>query len=67
MKFCEELKAVRDILHISQEQLAREIGVSFATINRLEKDKTLPSYATLQAFEAFCKKNGIILGGEKND
>ena len=34
MTFADKLKLVREKLLISQEQLAHEIGVSFATINR---------------------------------
>ena len=59
MTFDEKLKYVREHLKISQEYLARELGVSYQTINRLEKGKTLPSYSTLMMFEEFCKKKNI--------
>ena len=59
MEFSEKIKKTREILKISQEALARELNVSFATINRLEKEKTMPSYSTLKIFEDFCKKNNI--------
>lgn len=70
MNFCEELKTVRETLKISQELLARELNVSFATINRLEKGKSLPSYNTLKMFEEFCKKMNIKiedLHGDTNE
>lgn len=56
MNVGEKLKYV--ILHLKtgQEILARELGGAFATINRLEKWKTLPSYSTLMIFEELCKK-----------
>ena len=44
MNFCDKLKKVREILNLSQEQIARKLDVSFATINRLETEKTLPCY-----------------------
>lgn len=66
MTFSEKMKNVRIILSISQEQLARELNVSFATINRLETNKTLPSYSTVQAFEMFCKKNNIFWENEND-
>lgn len=66
MEFSEKLRKVREILGLSQENLARELGVSFATINRIEKGKSLPCYNTAKRFEDFCKKNKINLG-EKND
>ena len=39
----EELKKLRQQKGWSQEDLARELGVSFATVNRWENGKTKPS------------------------
>ena len=39
----EELKKLRQQQGWSQEDLARKIGVSFATVNRWETGKTKPS------------------------
>ena len=38
-----ELKKLRQTRGWSQEDLARKIGVSFATVNRWENGKTKPS------------------------
>ena len=38
-----ELKKLRQTHGWSQEELARELGVSFATVNRWENGKTRPS------------------------
>lgn len=64
MEFGKKLKEVREQLGISQEMMARELGVSFATINRLENGKTEPSYSTLKKFEEFCKKNRVTEANE---
>lgn len=61
MTFGEKVKQVREKLNLSQEELAKELGVSFATINLWEKGHTHPTYETLQRFEKFCSCNGIIL------
>lgn len=61
MTFGEKVKQVREKLNLSQEELAKELGVSFATINRWEKGHTHPTYETLQRFEKFCSCNEIIL------
>ena len=61
MIFCKRVKQVREKLNLSQEELAKELGVSFATINRLGKGHTHPTYETLQRFEKFCSGKGIIL------
>lgn len=61
MEFANKLKYVRQKLNISQENLAKELGVSFATVNRWESGKFMPNYKALKAFEDFCKKNAIDL------
>ncbi|VGO17507.1 hypothetical protein PDESU_06103 [Pontiella desulfatans] len=52
--FSEEVKAVRSALHLSQEELAHALGVSFATVNRWENEKTKPSKLAQRQFEQFC-------------
>lgn len=59
MEFANKLKYVRDRLKISQEHLSKELGVSFATVNRWESGRFMPNYKALKAFEDFCSKNDI--------
>ena len=40
--FAQKIKSLREQLRISQEDLAKELGVSFATVNRWENNKTQP-------------------------
>lgn len=54
--FPQKVKAVREQLSISQEDLAREVGVSFATLNRWENGKTNPSKLARAQFEKFCAR-----------
>lgn len=61
MKFGEKLKVVREKQFISQEALARELGVSFSTINRLERGHTDPSLETQRRFHEYCEKSRIKL------
>ena len=51
MEFKDQLKFVRNKLHISQTDLGKMLGVNFTTVNRLENGKSNPSYRTLRAFE----------------
>ena len=53
MSFAEKVKLVRTKLKLSQEDLARELGVSFATINRWENGSYNPSRLAKKAFEDF--------------
>lgn len=49
-------KEVRRQLALSQEGLARELGVSFATVNRWENAQVKPSQLAKAQFETFCAK-----------
>ncbi len=59
MNFAEKVKYVRTELKLSQEDLARELGVSFATINRWENGSYNPSRLAKKAFEDFCSNQNI--------
>ena len=59
MEFCQVVKRIRLALKLSQEDLARELGVSYATINRWENGKSTPSRLALGAIKEFCEKNGV--------
>lgn len=50
------VKEVRRQLGITQEGLAHELGVSFATINRWENGKTRPFKLAKRQFDDFCSK-----------
>ena len=50
------MKSVRKQLELSQEDLARELGVSFATVNRWENGKVKPSKLATARFDDFCAK-----------
>lgn len=52
--FPEQVKDVRRQLKLSQEELAHALGVSFATVNRWENAKTVPSKLAQRQFEQFC-------------
>jgi len=59
MDFSAIVKMVREKMNMSQEDLARALNVSFATINRWENGKTHPNKLTMQVFISFCEQNGI--------
>ena len=52
----ELVKEVRKQLALSQEDLARELGVSFATVNRWENGKSRPSKLARAQLDSFCGK-----------
>ncbi|SPD75132.1 putative transcriptional regulator, XRE family [uncultured Desulfobacterium sp.] len=64
------VKEVRKQLGLSQEDLAHALGISFATINRWENGKTLPSKLARTHLKMFCDQKEaqgllIIDQGEK--
>jgi transcriptional regulator with XRE-family HTH domain len=59
MTFPEKVKAVRRKLYLTQQQLADEVGVDFATINRWENGRRAPKFLLLCKFEDYCKAKGI--------
>ena len=50
------VKEVRVQLGLSQEDLAREIGVSFATVNRWENRRFVPSMMAFRQIEMYCDR-----------
>ena len=59
MDFQDQVKFVRMHLQLSQEEFARQMGISFATISRWERENRKPQLALLGKFYSFCKRNGI--------
>lgn len=59
MSFCDDIRELRQKCFLSQEAFAKELGVSFATVNRWESGKTKPTYKTMKLIDGFCKKNMI--------
>jgi DNA-binding transcriptional regulator YiaG len=58
------VKEVRRQLSLSQEGLARELGVSFATVNRWENGLVKPSKLAKAQLDNFCAK--MIKQGKLN-
>jgi putative transcriptional regulator len=57
------VREVRRQLAISQEDLARELGVSYATVNRWENGQSKPSKLARAQLDAFCgrmQETGIL-------
>ena len=59
MNFAQIVKEIRTELDMSQEQLARELDVSFATINRWENGKNSPNMLTKKVFYEYCKEKKL--------
>ncbi|HUS59579.1 MAG TPA: helix-turn-helix domain-containing protein [Planctomycetota bacterium] len=56
----DEIKELRRLSGLSQEEFARELGISFATVNRWENGRALPSRLALRLLEQFKKRTTRI-------
>ena len=54
------VKEIRKQLSLSQEDLARELGVSFATVNRWENNKVKPSKLAKLKFLVESSREGAL-------
>ena len=59
MSLGNDIKLLRQRCLLSQQDFAKELGVSFATINRIESGKSKPTYKTMKLIDDYCKKNPI--------
>lgn len=56
VEFAQMVKEIRTKLNMSQEQLARELHVSFATVNRWGNGKNSPNRMGKKALYDFVKQ-----------
>ncbi|SFU96425.1 DUF3990 domain-containing protein [Butyrivibrio sp. INlla21] len=60
--FYYDIKSIREILGVSQDELADEIGVQQITLSRSEQGKTTPSDKLLEKVYSYAFDNNIRLG-----
>ena len=63
--YAKAIKQLRCKMIYSQVEFAELLGVAFSTVNRWEQGKALPSYATIQKFNALCKEHAIKFEEQK--
>ena len=60
MSFNKEIRRIRHKAFLTQEDFAKELGVSFATVNRWETGKSMPNLKAMISIVEYCKKNNIV-------
>ena len=66
MEFKDMLKKARLQAMLSQQEMAKELGVSFSSLNRWEAGVRKPNYAGQRAFKNFCDSHEIYFSEEIN-
>ncbi len=59
MKFSDAIKSIRRKSLLSQSDFAKELGVSFSTVNRWENEKAIPKLCKLKQVKDFCAKHNL--------
>lgn len=60
VEFKDKVFQLRMQLNMSQETLARDLGVCYATVNRWEKGCNIPRPQQIFAFEKYCKDHNVV-------
>lgn len=58
-----EVKRIRQLALLTQEDFARSLNVSFSTVNRWENGKGKPSMTAMKSLKAFCDQQEIPYEG----
>lgn len=61
MDYSKAIKALRENLLVSQTEMAKMLGVSYATVNRWENGHHEPSYKAKRQIRNLCKKHHISM------
>lgn len=62
MTYSEKVKAARDKLLLTQDEIAIALGVNAITVCRWETGKSEPNMKAKKAIRDFCIKNGLEFG-----
>jgi transcriptional regulator with XRE-family HTH domain len=59
MSFGEIIKKIRATLNITQEQFARDLNISYTTLNRWENGRNVPSRLARMRIADYCKQKNV--------
>ena len=59
MTYPEEIKKIRQKCLLTQQAFAKELNVSFSTVNRWEGGKTRPNITAMKAIKNFCQGHNV--------
>ena len=59
MTFADSIIQLRSELRISQKELAEQLNISVATVNRWENGRTMPNKMTVLVIRQYCADHGL--------
>ena len=59
MTFADSIIQLRSELRISQKELAEQLNISVATVNRWENGRTMPNKMTVFVIRKYCEGHGL--------
>ena len=59
MTFADSIVQLRSELRISQKELAEQLNISVATVNRWENGRTMPNRMTVFVIRKYCEEHGL--------
>ncbi len=59
MSFAQEIKNIRQHCFLSQEAFARELKVSFSSVNRWESGRSKPNLVAIKSIKDLCEAHSI--------
>ena len=59
MTFADSIIQLRSELRISQKELAEQLNISVATVNRWENGRTMPNKMTVFVIRKYCEEHGL--------
>jgi putative transcriptional regulator len=62
MDYSSGLKSLREEMLLSQMDMAKKLGISYATVNRIENKKTEPSFKTKRKIRALMASRHFEVG-----
>lgn len=65
MKFSQAILRLRESLHLTQMAFAKELGVSFTSVNRWENEAQQPSPLAIKTLQVYCRDRGLVFEAEE--
>ena len=67
MTFADAILKLRSERRLSKSQLAKELGVSYTSVNRWEKGRSLPTKMKLLVIRSYCEEHHLKFSCEEAD